>query len=109
MVESKSAFVETFGDAPLIRVLDFMLCEGLMFDYSLTEISEHSGVSWSTINRIFPNLVKQDIVKPTRKIGRAQLYQLNKDNPKVKALLELDRKLSQNLGEKVLEEQSQLA
>lgn len=109
MAEPKSAFVETFGNAPLIRILDFMLCEGLMFDYPITEIAEHSGVSWSTINRIFPDLVKQGIVKPTRKIGRAQLYQLNKDNPKVKALLELDRKLSQTLAEKVLEEQPQLA
>ena len=109
MAEPNSAFLETFGDAPLIRVLDFLLCEGLMFDYPLTEIANHSKVSWSTINRIFPELVRQGIVKPTRKIGRAQLYQLNRDSPKVMALLELDKKLSQTLAEKVLEEQTQPA
>lgn len=102
--EPKSAFMETFGDAPLIRVLDFLLCEGLMFDYPMIEIARNSNVSWSTINRIMPQLIQQGIVKPTRKIGRAQLYQLNRDNPRVKALLELDKKLTQELTEKVLTE-----
>ena len=57
----KTLFRKTLGDTPKIRVLEFLI-EGRYFDYTLTDLSEKSEVSWRTLNRIWPNFVKNKIV-----------------------------------------------
>jgi len=42
-MESKTVFVEVFGNNPIIKVLDFLITFQL-FDYPLTEIAKNSGV-----------------------------------------------------------------
>ncbi len=101
----KSAFRKVFGDSPLIRVMDFLLEEGRTFDYSLTEIAKNSDVAWSTLHTIFPRLEKLGFVKETRRIAQAKLYKLNEQNPLVKELLELDRKVSEYFINLELEKQ----
>ena len=92
MKERKSLFIEFFGDYPIIRVLDFLIMNRI-FDYTKTEICEESDVSWNTLELFWNKLVKRKIVKLTRNIGRAQLYQLNTENIMVKQLLEFNKKL----------------
>ncbi|HLD05667.1 MAG TPA: hypothetical protein VJG90_08160 [Candidatus Nanoarchaeia archaeon] len=75
----QNAFLDFVGDTPANRILDFLLT-GRGFDYSLSELSRKAGVSWTTLHRIFPRLVKQQIIAQTRTIGRAKLYQLNLKN-----------------------------
>lgn len=99
----KSAFRIVFGDSPLIKVLDFLLCEGRSFDYTLTEIAKNSDVAWSTLHIIFPRLKKLGIVKETRRIAQAKLYKLNERNPIVKQLIELDLKVSDIFLQKEIE------
>lgn len=94
----KSTFIEVFGDSPLIRVLDFFLTYR-DFDYSMTEIAENSGVAWSTLHQIFPRLLKLGIVKGTREIGRAKLYVLNRGNPIVNDLIEIDNRIMKHFAE----------
>ena len=65
-----------------ILVLDFLI-EGRGLDYSLSDIAENSGIGWTTLHRIWDNLIRLKIVKPTREIGRAKLFTLNQDNPMV--------------------------
>src|SRR3989344_9457194 len=84
----KTAFVESLGNSPLIRILDYLI-EGRELDYSLTDISENAHVSWSTLHRIWGNLEKYKWIKFSRPIGRAKLYRLNTENPAVKHLIEL--------------------
>ena len=85
---SKSLFLKIFGDSPLLRVLDFfMVYED--FDYSMTDIARNAGIGYSTLKLFWKNLIKYRIVKQTRVIGKAKLYQLNKQNPVVQQFRKL--------------------
>lgn len=79
-------FRETLGDAPVIRVLDFLI-EGRGLDYSLSDIAENSNIGWTTLHRIWDRMLKLGLVVPTREIGRAKLFKLNQENASVKGLI----------------------
>jgi len=104
-MEEKSAFRRVFGNSPTIRVIDFLLAERGLYDYTLSDISENSGVSWSTLHRIFPKLVEMGIVEQTRTIANAKLYRLNEKNPLVRELIRIDNKISEYFIQKELEKQ----
>ena len=87
-MKEATVFRDFVGDYPGIRLLEFLI-EGRFFDYTLTDISEKPGVSWRTLNRIWPKFVKNKIVIITRKIGKIKLYKLNMENPAVIKLVEL--------------------
>lgn len=98
MESTKSIFVQTFGDSPFVRVLDFFLMfEG--FDYSKSQVARETGVSRVTLDGIWAQLQEDSLIIPTRMIGRAQMFRLNKKSPRVKVLLELDFKLSKAAAE----------
>jgi len=87
-MKNKSIFLEYIGDSAVSRVIDFLIT-GRMYDYSLTDLARNAGISWSTLKRIFPQLVKHKIVKYTRTIGRSKLYRINYENPSVQKLIEM--------------------
>ncbi len=87
-----SLFTQFFGDYPFIRVLDFLV-ENDIFDYSKKDICKNAEVSWNTMETFWKQLEDMHIVKYTRKVGKAKLYKLNKENPVVQKLIELDQKL----------------
>ncbi|MCK4589791.1 MAG: hypothetical protein KAT77_05065 [Nanoarchaeota archaeon] len=88
-----SIFIRTFGKTPKIILLDFLL-DNDIFDYSKSEIAQHTGISRVTLDRYWDALVKDKILVKSRIIGRASLYKLNKENPIVKKLIELDNFLT---------------
>ncbi|MEA3255372.1 MAG: hypothetical protein U9Q22_06010 [Candidatus Altiarchaeota archaeon] len=88
----KSLFLRVFGDYPQIKVLDFLM-ENDIFDYSKTQIAKLSGVSFNTLETLWDNLLGESIIRETRRVGNSRMYQLNKENPIVKMLLEIDKKL----------------
>lgn len=98
----KSAFRKVFGESPMIRIMDFFLAERGLYDYTLSDISKNSGVSWSTLHRIFPKLMKIGIVEQTRSIANAKLYRLNEKNPVVQELIRADNKISEYFIQKEL-------
>jgi hypothetical protein len=77
-----------FEDSSIAKLLDFLTLYR-DFDYSKTEISKNSGVSWKTLYRLWPLLEKYNLVIKTRQIGRATLYKLNTDSPIAQALNKL--------------------
>ena len=87
-MKETTIFRETLGDSPVIRVLDFLI-EGRGLDYSLTDIAENANVGWMTLHRMWDNLLRLNIVVPTREIGRAKLFKLNQENPAVENLIKL--------------------
>jgi len=87
-MKETTIFREALGDSPVIRVLDFLI-EGRGLDYSLTDIAENANIGWMTLHRIWDNLLRFNIVVPTRKIGRAKLFKLNEENPAVEKLIKL--------------------
>ncbi|MBI2579241.1 MAG: hypothetical protein HYW26_06015 [Candidatus Aenigmarchaeota archaeon] len=98
MEAKNSVFVETFGETPAVKVLDFFLTFD-SFDYSKSQVSEETGVSRITLDKIWKELVSQKTIVKTRTIGRADMYRLNNENPKVKVLQELSFKLASAFAE----------
>ena len=88
-MEEESLFIEFMGDSPTIRVLDYLLTERDL-DFSITDIAKNSRISRTTLYRIWKNLIKNKIITPTRIIGKARLYKLNKENMIIKKLVEID-------------------
>jgi len=101
--EIKSVFIEYFGDSPYIKVLDFLLI-GQDFDYSMTEVARGAGVGWSVFTKVWKKLLEKNIITPTRNIGNAKLFKLNKDNPAVQKLIKLDWELTKYETDKLFKE-----
>ncbi|MBU4283656.1 MAG: hypothetical protein KJ968_00985 [Nanoarchaeota archaeon] len=87
-MKETTIFREALGDSPVIRVLDFLI-EGRGLDYSLSDIAENANIGWTTLHRIWGNLIRLKMVKPTREIGRAKLFKLNEENPTIKELVKV--------------------
>jgi CRP-like cAMP-binding protein len=96
----KSMLLEIIGDTIENRIIDFLI-EGSGFDYTKKDIADNCGISRPTLYKIFPKLIKEGIAKPTRTIGRVQLYSLNTENEKVKALFKLEEFLLKKSFEEV--------
>lgn len=103
--ENKSIFVEYFGDSPYIKVLDFLI-DGQMFDYNMTEVARGAGVGWSAFSRVWRQLLDKKIIVQTRTIGNAKLFRLNKENPAVQKMIQIDWELTKLSMDKLLEEET---
>ncbi len=87
-MKQTTIFREALGNSPVIKVLDFLI-EGRGLDYSLSDIAENANIGWTTLHRIWNKLLKFEMIKPTREIGRAKLFKLNEENPAVKELIKV--------------------
>ncbi|MDD4878391.1 MAG: hypothetical protein PHO02_05150 [Candidatus Nanoarchaeia archaeon] len=95
---NESIFLEHVGDSPRMRILQYLI-EGRDFDYTLTDML-NAGVSWGTLNSLVPKLEKLGIVVKVRKIGRATLYKISRQNETAKQLIALyDKLILQSLDE----------
>lgn len=92
-MENKSIFVEVLGNNPVMKVLDFLITFQA-FDYPLTEIAKNSEVGYSTLQSLWNNLVNNNIVVKTRRVGKSDLFKLNTNNPAVKQLIKFDWNLT---------------
>ena len=90
----RSSFILVFGESPFVKVLDFFL-NFEDFDYPIAFISKETQTKWETIEKVVENLIKKGIVKKTRKLGKAQLYALDKKNKLTGLLLNIDIKISE--------------
>lgn len=84
---ARDLWLEFAGDTPANRLLGFLLT-GRSFEYTLTDMLK-AEISWSTLHRIFPRMIKAKVVVQTRQVGRAKLYKLNAINPVVVRLIAL--------------------
>ena len=104
----KSLLIEFLGDAPFIRVVDFLIGNSI-FDYTKTDIADNAEISRASLYKIWPLLEKYQLIKESRKIGNTTLYKLNKENPLVQELISLDLKLSMEFVDKVEEKEIVIA
>lgn len=84
-LEGPSRFLEVLGDSPRNKILDFLLGE-INYDFTLKEIAIKSKVGYATIKRIWNNFIKSNLVKVTRRIGKAVFYTYNKESYNGKTL-----------------------
>ncbi|MBI2045289.1 hypothetical protein HYT23_04490 [Candidatus Pacearchaeota archaeon] len=89
----KSSFTLVFGESPFVKVLDFFLTYE-DFDYPISFISKETETKWETIEKIVEMLIKKGFIKKTRKLGKAWLYALDKENKLTKLLIHIDMKIS---------------
>jgi len=89
----RSLFLDTFGDTPLLRVLEFFLTYP-DFDYTKSNVAKEAGVSRITIEKIWEKLIKTGMVVKSRMIGKVEMWKLNRENPKVKVLMNTAVQLS---------------
>lgn len=87
MAELKSSYIEVMGDNPKNRIIDFLITERGLFDYSKTEIAKEADVAWGTTDKIIDDLHKEGIINKTREVGRADMYMLNEKNPIAQVLI----------------------
>ena len=95
----RSIIVETLGDSPKLRIVDFFL-DNPLFDFTKKEVIEALGMSKQTFYKHFPTLDEYGIVKVSRRIGKAKLYKINQENPLVSMLREYEKKVSLQSAEK---------
>lgn len=82
----ETIFIKLLGDSPLTKVLDFLLT-ARDFDYSKKEIAENAGISYNTLNSLWSNLLTNEVIVKTRRIGKQDMFKLNTENPFVKELI----------------------
>src|SRR3989339_355250 len=98
-----SIFIQTFGDYPLIRILDFLIYSR-DFDYPITEIARNSNVNFQTLKKLWMRLEKDKIVVCTRVLGGVELFKLNSASPVAKKLIEMNNFLCWENADKSEEE-----
>jgi len=87
--------LRVFGNRePMLRVTDFLI-DNMPFKYTKTEIARCLGISRTTLYKVWRILEEFDIVVKVGEFGRAKFYKLNKDNPIVRKLIELDDAISE--------------
>jgi len=97
--EYESIILKTFGVSPKLRIIDFFL-DNPFFDFTKKEVIEALGMSKQTFYKYFPELEEEQIVKVSRKIGKAKLYKINLEHPLVIMLREYEKKASIKIAQK---------
>ena len=87
-MDEANAFLDIIGHSPQAKLLD-VLITGRRLDYSATGIIRAAEIGRATFYEVFPQLIKQELVTLTRKIGNIQLYTINQKNPIVQNLIKL--------------------
>jgi hypothetical protein len=91
----ESLFIRELGiKSPMLKVLDFLM-DNESFDYSKTDIADGTELSRATLFKVWPKLEALELIMATRTVGKAKMYRLNKKNPIVKKLMELDDAISE--------------
>ena len=87
-----SLFLQFIGDKPKWRVIDFLL-ENRLRDFTKTEIAKGAHLSWASLYQHWDDIERKKIVKLTRVVGRARLYQLNEKSALVVLLKHIESTL----------------
>jgi hypothetical protein len=85
--------IRYLGASPILRIVDFFL-DNPLSDYSKNEIAKNLAMSRVTFFKYWKELEKSGALTVTRKIGRATLYRLDRENDVVKQLIKLDMSLA---------------
>lgn len=95
---------EIFGEnCSRAKVFDLLLSHPNT-EYTKTDIAECSEIAKGTLNKFIGKLVEYEIIKPTRRIGNGQLYQINMDSTITQALNSFQNQLADIEFEKEMKE-----
>ncbi|MBT4541174.1 hypothetical protein HOC35_06705 [Candidatus Woesearchaeota archaeon] len=87
-MKEQSAFLEVMGDSPRNRILQYFVeCDNL--DIAIADVIEEHKLNKATAYNEIKKIIKQEIIKQSRKVGNTQLYRLNKENRISRDLLKI--------------------
>ncbi len=93
-----------FTGPAMAKILDFLVLFR-NYDYSKTDIAKNSGVNFRTVLRLLPILEEKQIVKKTRLVGQAKMYQINIESPLAHALHKLNQEIAFYDAEKIAKQE----
>lgn len=105
-MRGRSIFLDTFGETPLLKVIEFFLTYP-DFDYAKSSVAREAEISRVTIEKIWGSLIKKGFIVKTRTLGNADMYRLNRDNPNVRVLMKASTDLSLSYLGKLKAEEKQ--
>lgn len=100
---NKTLVLNFLGASPILRIVDFFL-DNPLSDYSKNEIARNLAMSRVTFFKYWKELEKSGALTVSRKIGRATLYELDRENEVVKQLIKLDMALARKSMQEAVEE-----
>jgi len=100
---NETLLLKYLGASPILRIIDFFL-DNPLSDYSKNEIVRDLAMGRVTFFRYWKELEKSGAVKVTRSVGRATMYQLDRQNEVLKQLSRLDMALARRSMEKAVKE-----
>ncbi len=95
---------ELFGNCPQVKIVE-TFAENYDDTLSGPDIARMTGVTKATVYAHINKLLKEDIIRKAKKVGKTQLYQFNSDNPKAKIILMLERFIVSERLEKLIEKE----
>jgi DNA-binding transcriptional ArsR family regulator len=98
----ETLLLQYLGASPTLRMVDFFL-DNPLSDYSKNEVARNLAMSRATFFKYWKVLEKSGAVRTTRQIGRATLYELDRQNDIVKQLIKLDAALARKSMERAIE------
>ena len=96
--ENQSLLMKVLGYSPKMKILDYFL-DFPTNDFTKKEIIDALGMSKQTFYKYFGDMEEVGLVKVNRRIGKAKLYKVNKENAVVKDLVNMEKKLSLQIAE----------
>lgn len=100
----KTRFIKLLGNSPTIKILDILIT-GRELNYSISDLSKQANIGRSTFYRMMDDLLKNQIIIPTKKYGNIQLFKINQNNKIVKELILLYDKIHKITSDKEIEKQ----
>jgi Fe2+ or Zn2+ uptake regulation protein len=85
LAQKEKGPLERMFNSAVARLLDFFVIFD-KWDYSKTDIAECVEVSIRTVLRALPYLEEHGIVRHTRTVGNAEMYQTNSESPIIQHL-----------------------
>ncbi len=90
-------------DRDSVRILDFLLDVPDKRDFSKAEIHRFTRIPFKKMDMIMAPILACEMIHPSRKVGRAQLYSLDEKNPVFKSLMRVDLSMCKFLSVKELD------
>lgn len=104
---NETLLLRYLGASPILRIVDFFL-DNPLSDYSKNEIAKNLAMSRVTFFKYWKELEKSGALIISRKIGRATLYMLDRENEVVRQLIKLDMALTRKSMKRAVEEHQKL-
>lgn len=98
MPEATSGIIALYGDSPRIRLLEYLM-EFQNHQFTPSEIVKTVGMSRTTVFKELKNLLAENMIFPSKPIGKSPTYQINMDSPIVKVMQSIVSFRSQKIAD----------